>query len=58
MEIGDSSIWNPLRVRCDSGEVFDGWWCEADTLVRTLVAAPAPAVPTPLQVMFEALVSY
>jgi 4'-phosphopantetheinyl transferase len=54
--VGDASTWNPLRVRCDSGEVFDGWWCEADRLVRTLVAAPAPAVPIPLEVVFEALV--
>ena len=54
IEVGDSSTWNPLRVRCDSGEVFDGWWFEASGLIRTVVAAPAPAVPIPLDVVFEA----
>jgi 4'-phosphopantetheinyl transferase len=56
IDTGDTSTWNHLQVRCESGEVFEGWWCEADTLIRTLVAAPAPAVPIPLEIVFEALV--
>lgn len=45
---GDGALWRSLRVRSESGEVFEGWWCAADDLVRTLAARPAPAVPIPL----------
>ncbi len=33
--------WGPLRVKCDTGEVFEGWWREEDGLVRTMVSEPA-----------------
>ena len=48
--------WNTLSVRSDSGESFEGWWYEADGLVRTLVAAPAPSMPASLEVITVALV--
>ena len=55
VELQDLSAWRPLTVRCDP-EVFSGWWYEADGLVRTVVASPAPAVPTCLEVFATALV--
>lgn len=33
--------WGPLRVRCDTGEVFEGWWRHEDRMVRTMVSQPA-----------------
>ncbi len=39
-----ASDWRPLRARHD-GQIFDGWWRQTGDLVRTLVAAPAPAAP-------------
>ena len=33
--------WGPLRVKCDTGEVFEGWWRQGDGMVRTLVSRPA-----------------
>jgi 4'-phosphopantetheinyl transferase len=48
--IAEPSTWSALTVCCDTGEVFDGWWCESDGLVRTVVAEPSPAVPLPLEI--------
>ncbi|HTT23929.1 MAG TPA: 4'-phosphopantetheinyl transferase superfamily protein [Candidatus Sulfotelmatobacter sp.] len=42
--------WSPLEVRYTSGRVFRGWWRDADQMVRTLVSAPHPASPIPLQI--------
>lgn len=41
-------VWQPLRAEYD-GRVFDGWWRQTDNLVRTMVAAPAPAPPLTYQ---------
>ncbi len=43
-----SAGWHPLEVRLADGPVFHGWWQESGEFVRTLVASPAPAVPTAL----------
>ena len=42
--------WSALRVSYTGGEVFHGWWQQAGTLVRTVVAAPAPVPPVWLRV--------
>jgi 4'-phosphopantetheinyl transferase len=42
--------WSRLRVRHCDGRIFQGWWLEADNVVRTLVSDPASASPTLLRV--------
>jgi 4'-phosphopantetheinyl transferase len=44
------SVWHPVEVRCTSGEVFRGWWQQRGSLLRTLVAAPAPSSPIVLKI--------
>jgi 4'-phosphopantetheinyl transferase len=56
----DHDVWSPLNVRyvgqglpeglLPGDHVFKGWWRAADSIVRTLVAAPAPDLPVPLKV--------
>jgi len=41
--------WQPLHVRHADGQTFHGWWQHNGNLLRTLVAAPPPAPPTPLK---------
>lgn len=40
--------WHRLHVRCTDGQIFHGWWQHTGDLLRTLVAAPPPAPPIPL----------
>ncbi len=40
--------WRSLRIQGEADDSFEGWWCEADGMVRTVIAKPAPAVPIPL----------
>lgn len=42
--------WHPLNVTHAAGQVFCGWWQIADTMVRTMVAAPAPEPPELLEI--------
>jgi 4'-phosphopantetheinyl transferase len=42
--------WSPMEVRHTSGRIFRGWWQHADSMVRTLVAAPPPDPPIRLQI--------
>ena len=42
--VSGESDWRALRAHHD-GQVFHGWWRQTGDLVRTLVAAPAPASP-------------
>ena len=42
--------WRPLQVRQDGGRVFQGWWQQDGSLLRTLVASPAPHPPLLLHV--------
>jgi 4'-phosphopantetheinyl transferase len=44
----DRSTWRPLEVDSTGGEVFHGWWRQTGNRLRTLVSAPAPALPTML----------
>lgn len=37
--------WSALRVRSTDGAIFQGWWQVCGTLVRTVVAVPAPGPP-------------
>lgn len=37
--------WRQLRVTHESGRVFEGWWQCSGGFVRTMVAAPALAIP-------------
>jgi 4'-phosphopantetheinyl transferase len=37
--------WRPLCVRSSDGQSFRGWWHHTDKLLRTMVAAPPPALP-------------
>jgi 4'-phosphopantetheinyl transferase len=61
----DLNGWNQLRVRytgghaagdrypgdrCRGDQVFHGWWQHADSLVRTVVAAPPPDPPVRLRI--------
>lgn len=32
--------WGPLRVKCDTGELFEGWWRQENGMVRTVVSRP------------------
>src|SRR4051812_33092180 len=46
--------WNQLRVRysggrCSEGRVFHGYWQNAKSVVRTVVAAPPPDPPISLR---------
>ena len=47
-QVSDGSDWRPLCAQYN-GQVFHGWWRQTDNLVRTMVAAPAPAAPRALQ---------
>jgi len=38
------SSWRPLSAN-HNGQLLHGWWRQTDNLVRTMVAAPAPAAP-------------
>ncbi len=40
--------WSPLRVDCGDG-TFSGWWQWSGVLVRTMVGAPAPGIPSALE---------
>ena len=42
--VSGESAWRPLRVN-HNGTVLHGWWWQTGNLVRTMVAAPAPAAP-------------
>ncbi len=41
--------WHPLCARHGNIDTFHGWWRQTGTLLRTLVAAPAPAAPLSLR---------
>jgi 4'-phosphopantetheinyl transferase len=40
--------WYPLQVRCLGGQTFQGWWQRKGNIVQTMVAAPSPAPPVPI----------
>ncbi len=40
--------WHPLQVSCTNGQIFQGWWQHAESLVRTVVAAPPSPPPVRL----------
>lgn len=42
--------WHPLNVTHAADQVFCGWWRIADTMVRTMVAAPPPEPPQLLEI--------
>jgi len=44
-----ASGWGELQVRYAEGKIFHGWWQVADGMVRTVVAAPPPGPPIPLE---------
>jgi len=46
--------WNPFQVSCVGDKVFQGWWQQADGMVRTVVAAPPPAPPILLEIAADA----
>jgi len=46
----DSSQWQPLNVQGVDGQVFQGWWQYSHMVLRTVVAAPAPAEPNRINV--------
>lgn len=46
----DMRSWRPLHVSSTDGTVLCGWWQQADTLVRTVVADPPPDAPLPLYI--------
>ncbi len=44
----DGTSWSPISVRHTGGQTFHGWWQIADQMIRTVVAAPQPALPIAL----------
>ena len=44
-----SQEWRRLRVEDTDGDAFEGWWQCDDSMLRTVVAMPAPKMPTLLQ---------
>jgi 4'-phosphopantetheinyl transferase len=46
----DLHDWNPMEVRHTDRRIFCGWWQHADSIVRTLVAAPPPNPPIRLRI--------
>lgn len=48
LELDSGGDWRPLRTNHD-GLIFHGWWRQTGNLVRTMVAAPAPAAPRSFQ---------
>lgn len=42
--------WSPLQVCYTGGQVFHGWWQQADNILRTVVAAQPLDSPIPLTV--------
>jgi hypothetical protein len=49
-DLFDLNGWSPLQVHYTDGQVFHGWWQQADGIVRTLVAAPPPNPPIRLTI--------
>jgi 4'-phosphopantetheinyl transferase len=47
-QVSGDSDWCPLCVHYN-GQVLHGWWRPTGNLVRTMVAAPAPATPHTFQ---------
>lgn len=45
-----SHSWRPLHLRVVGGQCAEGWWQDDGSLVRTLVASPAPLAPVLLTV--------
>jgi 4'-phosphopantetheinyl transferase len=41
--------WHSLEVQHTDGQIFSGWWRRADQFLWTIVAAPPPKEPIPLQ---------
>jgi 4'-phosphopantetheinyl transferase len=50
LELHEANCWFPFHVRCSDGQIFHGWWQNTEKLVRSLVAAPEPFPPIPLEV--------
>jgi len=46
---GGLNVWHPLQVRCQEGQIFNGWWQHTQNLIRTLAAFPAPEPPILLE---------
>lgn len=44
-EPSQAAAWHILRVTHIGGQIFHGWWQCAGTLLRTMVASPAPSQP-------------
>ena len=42
--------WHAIHVDYTSGQVFQGWWQQTGSLLRTTVAYPAPEQPVPLTI--------
>jgi 4'-phosphopantetheinyl transferase len=42
--------WSPMQVRQTDRRTFHGWWQHADSLVRTVVAAPPPNRPIRMRI--------
>ncbi len=47
---GSIHQWSRLRVDCENGRVFRGWWRRTNRYVYTVVADPPPAAPILLDV--------
>ena len=43
-----ASLWHPLQVAYTGGRVFQGWWQQSDSLLRTMVASPPSKPPVML----------
>jgi len=46
----DRNGWSSLQVRYTGGQIFHGWWQQADNILRTVVAAQPLDSPVPLRI--------
>jgi len=45
--------WSSFRSQTDEADVFQGWWCEENGMIRTIVAASAEGQPIQLSLREE-----
>ncbi|MGA7381749.1 MAG: 4'-phosphopantetheinyl transferase superfamily protein [Terriglobales bacterium] len=46
----DLNGWSPLQVHYTGGQIFHGWWQQANSILRTVVAARPLDSPVPLRI--------
>jgi 4'-phosphopantetheinyl transferase len=47
--LSGASGWQPLQVSCADGQLFHGWWQQADDFMQSVVSTPPPGTPARLR---------